>query len=107
MRIRFLKFVAYKIFHLDEGEKLPWFLLWAKCLLFPISAICSKYAPVKYDIRTDTYYVRAMNYSGVFFEAFAENGMHEGQIFRFIKRENGAITIEEIKDFSKLPDKAN
>ena len=97
MRYRIYK-ILLRNFGFGEGEKLPWYLIVIKCLLFPVDAICYKYSPIKYDLFTDTLTIDGVRYSRTLFRAWALGGLPLGQLFRIISRENGVVTIEKIDE---------
>jgi hypothetical protein len=98
MRIRFLKFLVRGIFNRDPEQRLPLFLLPVKWFLFPIEAICSRYAPIKYDLSTDIFTIEGMRYSRDLFRSLAEAGIAEGHSFGILKKKNGKIIIEDRKE---------
>ena len=53
--------------------------------------------PAKWDPETRVLEIRGVRYSIELFEAWAEDGLSDGAIFRIVERVGGVVTLEEIK----------
>ena len=86
---RFLK----RMSKVPEGERLPWYLITIKVILFPLHSYCALQNGIKYDFSTDIYTIEGMKYTRELFMDWAEGGLKVGQLFRIVHREDGVITI--------------
>jgi len=95
-RYKFLIWLRTKIFKVPEGGMSPKFIIIIQHILFPLHYFYTKQANVRFDYKTDTYFIRGTKISGNVFD-FLNSECNEGRLFRFVKLEkDGAITLQSI-----------
>lgn len=95
-RERFLDYILKKA-GVPEGCVMP---RWGKvifALLCPLRYLCYNLQAIEgYQWQSRTWKIYGVKYSHVMFKFFAEDYLNTGAYFKFIKKENGVITLERI-----------
>lgn len=98
MRKKIWRFIRNKIFRIGENTIIPKWLIWIRFVLFPIQTIrCWPEADPRYEPWNDSLTIFGQRYSGELFREWAENGMPEDTIFRFVNR--NPVTLERLTKF--------
>lgn len=87
-----------RVFKHEEGAMLSYPLLFLRFLLFPFQSW--KYAHGYYCPVDDTFEIYGIRYSATLFRGLAFGKL--GSEFRIVRREDGLITLEEIRDKGEL-----
>jgi len=98
IRNKIFRFLARKIFKIPEGNKLPWYVLIVKFILFPLHSYCASQNGIRYDFCTDTYIIEGMKYTEDLFRSWADGGMKTGQLFRIIRTSSECFAVEEVEE---------
>lgn len=83
-----------RLFNVEEGEIIPWYLYFIAICFFPYCYFKSKFDC--YDFRRDCYIIEGLRISPVFFQTL-EVPTPEGVAFRIVSNRNGVVTVERVR----------
>lgn len=93
IRLKFLRFLTYRIAKVDEGAIPPKWIMIIHNILFPLRYLYARNSNIRYDVHTDTYIIRGTKFSGQFFDHFGRESSLN-QKFEIIKRDkDGSVVI--------------
>ena len=95
MRIRFIHWLNHRVFKTPEGQVAHKFVRIVYRVLFLMRYFYEKQSGIKYDMMRDVYIINGMKYSRDALEYFSHTAK-EGDVFMFVKRDDGCATIKQI-----------
>jgi hypothetical protein len=95
-RYTFLRWLNYKVAKTEVGTVPPKWIRILHSILFPLHYLYARQAQVHFGFLNDYYTIRGVKISAGLFDAFSKDA-EEGVVFKFIKNENGIITLEIIQ----------
>lgn len=97
LRYTFLRWLNYKVAKTELGAIPPRWIRIIHFILFPLHGLYARQTQVHYALPLDYYTIRGVKIAAGLFDAISRDA-EKGVKFKFIKNEDGIVTLEKINE---------